>query len=299
MPTCPPLARRGAGSGETASPAPEAAGEDAWAGLADIDADVALKMDSLTYDGIRLAGLELDAAHNDGNLTLRRAQVADVAGSSVSVSGTARTVWSAPTVDLAIESTADSLEGVVAFLDIEPRNSHPGVRKVRVAGAFSRAVMKRCRSISPLRLAPRRRLLKAPSTIRSARPPAPSRSASAHRILPLWLAPQGSRRQLLSSGSARWPSTAEIGGTLDSVAVNLSAEAAGATVTASGKVTEMLTSPGYSVDVDLAHPNGEALVETMIGEAPAGATLGPVRLVGKVSGDRMVANLAGIDGCHR
>ena len=117
----PPAGETGAGSEETARPAPETASEDAWAGLADIDADVALKMDALIYDGIHVAGLELDAAHDDGNLTLRRAQVADIAGCQrLGKRHRARTVWSAPTVDLAVESTADSLEGVIAFLDIDP-----------------------------------------------------------------------------------------------------------------------------------------------------------------------------------
>ena len=86
-----------------------------------------------------------------------------------------------------------------------------------------------------------------------------------------------------------------IGGDLESMAIDLNAETAGATLTVSGTVTDLLESPGYSVDVDLAHPHGEALVETVIGEVPAGAALGAMRLGGKVSGDRMVANLAGID----
>ena len=290
----PPAGETGAGSEETASPVPETASEDAWAGLANIDADVTLKMDALIYDGVHVAGLELDAAHDDGNLTLRRAQVADVAGAGVSVSGTAHTVWSAPTVDLAVESTADSLEGVVAFLDIDPEIRTQAFGKFALqgflkggedalsldftlaagtAGATIEGTVDDPFGAPAGALALRLRASDAAALARTAglTPPAPVERLGALSI------------------------DGGIGGDLKSLAVNLSAEAAGATVTASGKVTELLTSPGYSVDVDLAHPSGEALVATVIGEVPAGAALGPVRLVGKVSGDRMVANLAGID----
>ena len=72
-----------------------------------------------------------------------------------------------------------------------------------------------------------------------------------------------------------------IGGDLDSVAINMSAETAGATLQVAGKVTDPLASPSYSVDVDLAHPRGEALVETLVGAAPADVALGALRLAGR------------------
>ena len=289
-----PAGETGAGSQETVSPAPEAESEDAWAGLADIDADVALKMDALIYDGVRVADLELNAALDGDNLTLRRAQVAGVAGASVSVTGTARTVWSAPTVDLAVESTADSLEGVVAFLDIDPEFRTQAFGKFALNGTLAGGE-------DSLSLDFTLAAGTAEATLEGTVDDPLGTPAGA---LALNLRASDAAALARTAGLTP-PAVIErlgalaidggIGGTLDSVAVNLSAEAAGATVTASGKVTELLTSPGYSVDVDLAHPNGEALVATVIGEAPAGAALGPVRLVGKVSGDRTVANLAGID----
>ena len=86
-----------------------------------------------------------------------------------------------------------------------------------------------------------------------------------------------------------------IGGDLDSVAINLIAETAGATLQVAGRVTDPLASPSYSVDVDLAHPSGEALVGTLAGAVPADVALGALRLAGKVSGDRTVANFGDID----
>ena len=72
-------------------------------------------------------------------------------------------------------------------------------------------------------------------------------------------------------------------------------ETAGATLQIAGNITDPLASPGYSVDVELAHPQGEVLVETLTGGIPKGAALGALHLSGKVSGDRSVANFADVE----
>ena len=87
----------------------------------------------------------------------------------------------------------------------------------------------------------------------------------------------------------------KINGDLDSVAIDLSAETAGGTLKVAGNVTDPLAAPSYSVDVDLAYPSGEALVETLVGGMSEDVALGALRLAGKVSGDRTVANFAGIE----
>ena len=284
----------GDGSQETESPAPEAVGEDAWAGLADIDADVALKMDALIYDGVRVAGLELDAALDAGNLTLRQAQVADVAGSSVSVSGTARTVWSAPTVDLAVESAAESLEGVVALLDIDPEIRTQAFGKIALNGTLAGGEDSLSLDFT----------LAAGNAEASLQGTVDNPFGTPAGALALSLRASDAAALARAAGLTP-PAPVErlgtlaidggIGGDPKSLAINLNAETAGAALTVSGNVTDFLESPGYSVDVDLAHPRGEALVETVIGEVPARADLGALRVSGKVSGDRTVANLAGID----
>ena len=284
----------GDGSQETASPAPEAAGGPAWAGLADIDADVALKMDALTYDGMRLAGLELDAALDDGDLAVRRAQVAEVAGASVSVTGAARTVWAAPTVDLEVEGAAETLEGVAALLDIDPEIRTRAFGKVALQGSLKGDEESLSLDFT-LAVGTAEALLQGtvddpfgvPAGALALRLRASNAAALARTA---GLTPPAVIERL-----GKLNVDGGIGGNRDSVAVNLSAETAGATLTASGTISELLASPSYSIDVDLAHSSGEALVETVIGEAPVGATLGPVRFAGKVSGDRTVANLAGID----
>ncbi|MDD9991463.1 MAG: AsmA family protein, partial [Rhodospirillales bacterium] len=290
----PPAGEAVDGAQETASAAPEAAGEGAWAGLDGIDADVALEMDALIYDGVRVAGLELDAALDDGNLTLRRAHVDDVAGTSVSVSGAARTVWSAPTVDLEVKGAAESLEGVVALLDIDPEIRTRAFGKITLNGTLAGgedALSLNFTLAAGTAEATLEGIVDDPFGVPAGDLALRLRASDAAALArAAGLTPPVAIERL-----GKLAVNGEIGGNRDSVAVNLRAEAAGATVAVSGNVSELLTSPSYSVDVDLAHPSGEALVETVIGEALAGAALGPVRLVGKVSGDRTVANLAGID----
>ena len=282
------------GSQETAQAEPENTDNDLWAGLADVDANVLLKMDALTYDGVRLAGLELSAALNDGDLTLRRASVADAAGASVSVTGTGRTLWTAPRFDLAIEGAADSLDGVAALLDIDPDIRTEAFGKIALNGtaaggedALSLDLTLAAGTAEATLRGTVDEPLGTPAGDLAFSLRASDSGALARTFGLTPPAVVGRLGGLAVNGG--------IGGNLDSIAIDLSGETAGATLKIAGKVTDLLASPSYSVDVDLAHPSGEDLVETVIGEPMAGATLGAVRLVGKVSGDRTVANLADIE----
>ena len=282
------------GSQETAQAEPDNIGDDAWAGLADVDANVLLKMDALIYDGVRLAGLELSAVLDDGDLTLRRASVKDAAAARISVSGTGRTLWTAPRFDLTVDGAADSLEGVAALLDIDPEIRTEAFGKVSLNGSVVGGedavtfdlILEAGNAEATLRGTVDEPLgtLSGALALSLDAPDAAALARAAGLTPP---AAVGRLGALSIDGG--------IGGDLESMAINLVAETAGAALTASGTVTDLLDSPRYSVDVDLAHPRGEALVENVIGEVPTLATLGAVRVVGKVSGDRTVANLADID----
>ena len=282
------------GSQVSAQADPDNAGNDAWAGLADFDTNVLLKMDALIYDGVRLAGLELSAALVNGDLTLRRALVEDAAGTRVSVSGTGRTIWTTPRFDLAIEGAADSLEGVAALLDIDPDIRTEAFGKVAlngwVAGGEEAMTLDLAFAAGTAEATLRGTIdepLGAPSGALALRLDAPDAAALARTAGLTPPAAVGRLGALSVDGG--------IGGDLESMAINLVAETAGAALTVSGTVSDLLESPGYRVDVDLAHPSGESLVETVIGESPAGAALGAVRVSGKVSGNWMEANLVDID----
>ena len=277
-----------------AQPTPARVGGGAWPVLDEIDADVALKIDALTYGGVRLAGLELDAALDHGGLTLRRASVADAAGANILLSGTGRTVGTAPSFDLAVEGAADSLDGVLALLDIDPDIRAEAFGKVTLNGTLAGD-----EDALSLDLA-----LAAGAAQASLAGTVEQPSGTPVAALALSLRAPDAASLARSAGLTPPPIVTRLGalaiegridGDLDSVAINMSAETAGATIQVAGKVTDPFASPSYSVDVDLAHPRGEALVETLVGDAPADVALGALRLAGKVSGDRTVASFADID----
>ena len=281
-------------SQEGAPPTPDGAGDDPWARLDEIDADVALTVDALTYGGTRLAGLKLDAALEADDLTVRRASVADVAGTSVSITGVTRTLATEPRFDLAVEGAADSLEGVVALLDIDPDIRTEAFGKVTLNGTVEGG-----RDALSLDLA----LAAGASEVTLAgtvdRPFDEQAAALALRVH----APDAA--SLARTAGLTPPAVVTrlgalaidggIGGDFDSVALNLFAETAGATLQLAGKVTDPFATPGYSVDVELSHPQGEALVETLAGGVPKDAALGALRLAGTVSGDRTATDFANID----
>ena len=236
-----------------AQPTPARVGGRAWPVLDEIDADVALKIDALTYGGVRLAGLEFDAALDHGDVILRRASVADAAGASILLSGTGRTVGTAPSFDLAVEGAADSLDGVLALLDIDPDIRAEAFGKVTLngtlagdedvlsidlalaAGAAQASLAGTVEQPFGTPAAALALSLRAPDT------------ASLARSAGLTPPPIVTRLGALAMEGG-------IGGDLASVAINMSAETAGGTLQVAGKVTDPLSSPSYSVDVDLAHP---------------------------------------------
>ena len=202
------LADGAEGGAQNASQAAEARpGDGVRAALAGMDADVALRMDSLIYGGVRLTGLEFGGTVADGDLTLHRASVADVLGASVSMTGTR--VPSGPCRPSRSRSKARPIRSRAS-----PRcsrsipTSAPSRSARSRCRARRRAARKRSRSTSPFpRAAPRPRW-PARSRRRSARPPPRSPSTSVPPMPPRSPAPWASRRRPSSHGWERWRSTA-------------------------------------------------------------------------------------------
>ena len=279
---------------EAAQATPDRAGDDLRTVLDEIDADVALSVDALTYGGIRLAGLELDAALEGGDVTVRRAAVDDAAGASVSITGVTRAVATEPSFDLALEGAADSLEGVAALLDIDPDIRTEAFGKAALSGtlagdeeALSLDLTLNAGSAAVSLAGNVDRPFYAPAAALALRLHA-AEAASLARSAGLTPPPIVTRLGELKVDGG-------IGGDLDSVALNLIAETAGATVLVGGKVTNLLASPEYALDVDVAHLQTGALFDTLVGGVPRDVDLGALRIGGTVSGDRTVVNFADID----
>ena len=280
---------------EAAAAAAQAeAAENGRTAIAGIDADVRLAIDSLIYDGVRLAGLELDGTIEDGALTLRRASVADALGASVALRGTARTVWTVPTVDLAVEGEARSLAGIAALLDIDP--------DIR-AEAFGATTLRGSLAGGEEALTVDLTLAAASAEARlSGTMERPFGASSAK--LALMLRAEDAATLARTAGLTPTAAIERLGalaidGTLDgdseSVAIALNAETAGATLKVEGRVMDPLAWLSYSVAVDIVHPSPARLIEVVTGGAQGAAALGPMHVTGTVSGDSTVANIAGID----
>ena len=276
------------------APAAGGAGDDVRAALGGIDADVALKIDALTYGGVRFTGLEFVGALEDGDATLHRAQVADAAGLSLSITGGARALWSAPTVALAVEGAAASLADLTALLKIDPAIRSEAFGAVALQGSLAGD-----RETLAVDLAVDAGSAEASLTGTIETPfdtPAAAlalrlRAADAAvlaRIAGLTPPPVVARLGALAIDGG-------IGGDLDSVGIDFNAESAGATLKVTGRIEDPLSSPRYRLAVDLSHPRAEALVERVAGAAPAGAVLGALHIVGSVRGDATAADIAGID----
>ena len=276
------------------APAAGGAGDDVRAALGGIDADVALKIDALTYGGVRFTGLELVSALEDGDATLHRAQVADAAGLSLSITGGARALWSAPTVALAVEGAAASLADLTALLKIDPAIRSEAFGAVALQGSLAgdrEALAVDLAVDAGSAEASLTGTIETPFDTPAAALALRLRAADAAvlaRTAGLTPPPVVARLGALAIDG-------RIGGDLDSVALDLHAESAGATLKLSGRIADPLSSPSYRLAVDLSHPRAEALLERVAGAAPAGAALGALHIVGSVSGDATAADIAGID----
>ena len=294
LPAVAPLPPDAAGEAAAAQATGTRADDGTWAALKEIDADVTLAIDSLIHDEVRLAGLNLDAAIEDGNVTLRGAQVADAAGMSLSMTGTAHMVWSAPVVALDIDGTAESLAGLTALLDIDP-----DIRTEAFGAITLRGTLEGDREALTVDLALATANAEA-SLAGTIEKPFGTPAAA----LALGLRASDAAALARTAGLTPPPVVARlgalaidggIGGDLDSLAINLSAEVAGAALQVAGKLNTPLAAPSYSVDVNLDHPSAETLVETLAGGGLDGATLGALRLAATVSGNQTATDIADID----
>ncbi len=279
---------------EAAQATPDSANDGPWAVLDEIDADVALSVDALTYGGIRLAGLEIDAALGEGDLTVRRVAVDDAVGASVSITGVTRALATEPSFDLMVEGAADSLEGVAALLDIDPEIRTEAFGKAALSGTL--AGDEETLSLDLTLKAGSAEVTLAGNVDQPFGAPAAALALRLHAAEAASLARSaGLTPPSIVARLGRLEIEGDIDGDLDSAEIKVSAKSAGATLEIDGKVWDPIVVPSYSVDIDLSHPQGEALVETLIGAAPADVALGASRIAGKVSGDRTVTNFADID----
>lgn len=86
--------------------------------VASVDGDLALRLraDEVTVQGFTGRGLDLQAAHADGALSIERLRLDDLAGAAVDASGSIADLATAPSGTISATLTAERLDGVAALL---------------------------------------------------------------------------------------------------------------------------------------------------------------------------------------
>lgn len=104
-----------------AAPA-EAAGEDLAApdALEGFDANLDLRVGSLTVQGVTIETLRVDGTLQKGDLLLREVSVGDVAGAKGTVNGTVANLTGSPSVNLAFEATVPDPVRIAKLAAVDP-----------------------------------------------------------------------------------------------------------------------------------------------------------------------------------
>ncbi len=271
-----------------------------WPALDGVEAELALEVGALTYGGARLLGLALDAVLRDGQVTLRRAAVADAAGLRLALTGTARPRGMETAVDLSFEGGARSLSGLVALLAIESGFRPEALGPVSLRGTLAGDAQALAVDVA---VAARAAEASLAGTIAAL----PDRAA-ANLALRLHAPDAAELARIAGAAPGAAPARlgaltieAGIGGGPEEAVVILGAEAAGATLQVAGSVKTPFETPRYRATADLRHPRAAALAETVFGAA-AGIGPGGLHLTGAVAGDEggiAVSDIAGAVGDTR
>lgn len=110
------------GQAGEAAPAAETAGETAAApdALASFDANLDLRVGSLTIHGVTAESLRLDGTLQKGDLQLREVSVGDVAGAKGKINGTVANLTGSPSVNLAFETTVPDPVRIAKLAEVDP-----------------------------------------------------------------------------------------------------------------------------------------------------------------------------------
>jgi len=116
--------------------APEAAAPAGLAVLDAFDANLDIRVGALTYQGLPLNGLRLDATLQQGGLVVREASLMDLAGSRASFAGSLANVARQPTFDGSLDVAVASLSRLAKALAL-PMEGQPPLESFTLSGAVN------------------------------------------------------------------------------------------------------------------------------------------------------------------
>jgi uncharacterized protein involved in outer membrane biogenesis len=266
-------------------------GGEQWQALAEVDADLKLAIGNLTYRGMRILGLKVDALLENGDLTLREASVTDAAGMRASLNGTALSLATKPRFDIVLDGAARSLSGLMPFIEVDPDFRPETLGEVALQGsvagdadAVTVDLKLATRAGEAALIGTVATPLGAPTANLGLRVRAPD-AAELARVAGLVPSEAVQRLGALAIDGG-------LDGDADGVSISVGIEAAGATLQMAGDVDDPVGAPSYQFNVDLRHPRAAAFAETLTGEPADGRMPGHLALTASITGDRAAADIS-------
>ncbi len=225
--------------------------------LGSFDTDLKLSVNQLTYQRKAMRGIKVDAQLFQGKLTVRRADIDDIGGGGLSLSGTATNLGGQPTVDMALGAKAANLSTITRFLGVRTPVPASKLRdfalNTSLKGDVSKMRLKGQAKLGRLVLeynALGLDLMKSPSTDATFNLKHPSVAGFAKQF-GLGFAPK-SDGEIALSGSVK--------GNLASLSLDSKLSLAGGRLAAVGSVANISNSPAFKLKLDAYHGDMSAFM---------------------------------------
>jgi len=260
------------------------------------DANVVLRVGTLNFRRTPIQGLFLDTGLVRGVLTIRRASVRNVSGTTGRITGTLRGFTGFPVFNGSFSASSKDVTGLfrIAGIDspVAPRKlgqlklggkADAGADKIKLQTTLqlAGAKLELGGQISELAATPRLDL-----NLRVRHPD----SAKLARLFGTEIGAPGRKLGGFDLG-------AKVKGPLDGIELAARLAAIDAEVTFAGKVSQAVTQPGVTGTIEVRHPDFVRLVRTFdAGYRPAKPAIGPLRLSSRVSATETTARLDDLKG---
>lgn len=271
-------------AGKTASQPAKAKSAPPLAPLNDFDANVSFAAQQLSYDNVRIRGLTLGASLIAGKLSISEFKVADLAGASLALSGSAEGFAAVPSIDVKLQAAAKDLTGLARLAGVEmpipPARLRQAKLSAHIVGNADAATVKANASAAGATVdldGSARGLLDKPSADLKYRLRHASLAQLA-KLLGMELNPiKGNDSPVDLAGSFR--------GDANAFDIDLKGSLAQAVLTAKGRIEPGATPMALDVAVDLAAKDAvKSLRGVGIDYRPSTGAVGGLKLTGKLKG---------------
>lgn len=299
----PPAGTAGGGTaataegGGTAATKTEPGQDNALAVLGSFDTNTRIVVNELTYNRTKVKGVNADLQLVNGDLTIRKAEIRDLAGAAFAVTGNATGLaGAAPKADIRLQLTARDAAGLAQLAGLELPMDGRKLKDPRIdmglKGDLSDALLDGSVALAGARLSINGRV-RNPQTNPAYDLQVALKHASLARLsttLGLGAAPVKGADGPVSFGG-------KVKGGSQSVTLDLTGSLAGMTLKTAGSVASLKPEPAIDLSFEASHPDIVKLVRSFgVNWKPAQRKLGAFRFATGVKGTPKALNFPGISG---